>query len=168
MARKVFYSFHYTPDNWRVSQVRQMGVLEGNQVVSSNKWEEVISGGDSAIEKWIDTEMSGKSCLVVLIGKSTAGRKWIDHEIIKAWNDKRGVVGLYIHNLKNVIGESTTKGSNPFGGITLDNGTKKLSSVVKAYDPPYSTSTYVYDDIKQNLADLVEEAIEIRNSYKPS
>jgi hypothetical protein len=40
-----------------------------------------------------------------------------------------------------------------------------LASVVKAYDPPYSTSTYVYDHIKQNLADWVDEAITIRNNY---
>lgn len=31
MARKVFFSFHYQPDNWRVSQVRNIGVIEGNQ-----------------------------------------------------------------------------------------------------------------------------------------
>jgi hypothetical protein len=39
-----------------------------------------------------------------------------------------------------------------------------LSSIVKAYDPPYSSSTNVYDHIKTNLADWVEEAVEIRNN----
>jgi len=34
MARAVFYSFHYKPDNWRASKVRQMGALEGNQLLS--------------------------------------------------------------------------------------------------------------------------------------
>jgi hypothetical protein len=29
MPRKAFYSFHYVPDNWRASQVRNMGVVEG-------------------------------------------------------------------------------------------------------------------------------------------
>ena len=38
-----------------------------------------------------------------------------------------------------------------------------MSSIVKAYDPPYSTSTNVYDHIKGNLADWIEKAIEIRN-----
>jgi hypothetical protein len=28
-TRKVFYSFHYMPDAWRASQVRNMGVVEG-------------------------------------------------------------------------------------------------------------------------------------------
>lgn len=167
MGRRVFYSFHYEPDSWRVSQVRQMGVLEGNQIVSSNDWEAVTGAGEAAIKKWIAEEMSGKSCLVVLIGKSTADRKWIDYEIKKAWNDGRGVVGVHIHNLKDRGELQTTKGANPFADFTLEGGKKKLASVVRTYDPPYATSTNVYAHIASNLPSWVEEAIEIRKSYKP-
>ncbi len=53
MTRRVFYSFHYKPDNWRASQVRNMGVIEGNAPVSDNEWEEITGGGDEAIEQWI-------------------------------------------------------------------------------------------------------------------
>ena len=164
MGRKVFFSFHYKPDNWRASQVRNMGVVEGNQAVSDNDWESVTKGGDSGIETWIDEQMKGKSCIVVLIGSETAGRKWIKHEIKKAWEAKKGVVGIYVHNLKNKDSEQSTKGSNPFDSITIDG--KKLSDTVKAYDPPYSTSTNVYDHIKSNIDGWVEKAIEIRDNYK--
>lgn len=163
MARKVFFSFHYKPDNWRAAQVRSIGVIEGNNPVSDNDWEDIADGGDDAIEKWISDQMSGKSCAVVLIGSDTAGRKWIDHEIKKAWNDGKGLVGVYIHNLKNSAGDQASKGSNPFSGFNID-GTA-LDSIVKAYDPPYTTSTNVYDHIKNNIEDWVEEAIEIRNRY---
>jgi hypothetical protein len=40
MARKVFHSFHFKRDSHRVSQVRNMGVIEGQPVLSSNEWEE--------------------------------------------------------------------------------------------------------------------------------
>lgn len=163
MARKAFFSFHYIPDNWRASQVRSMGLIEGDSPVSDNDWETVTKGGDAAIEKWIDTQMSGKSCVVVLIGNGTAGRKWITHEIIKAWNDNKGVLGIYIHNLKDRESNQAYKGSNPFDTITFSNGTK-LSSIVKAYDPPYSSSTDVYAHIKKNLSDWVEAAITIRSA----
>ena len=96
MARRVFFSFHYKPDNWRASQVRNAGVVEGNNAVADNAWEEITSGGDKAIQKWIDDQLSGRSCAVVLIGRQTANRKWIDYEIKKAWNDKKGLVGIYI------------------------------------------------------------------------
>lgn len=88
MARRVFYSFHYKPDCTRVAKVRNMGVVEGNKPASDNDWEEITSGGDAAIEKWIDEQLDGKSCNVVLIGEKTAGRKWINYEIKSAWNSK--------------------------------------------------------------------------------
>ena len=165
MARKVFFSFHYVPDNWRASQVRSMGALEGNQPVSDNDWEEVTSGGDDAIKKWIANQMSGRSGAVVLIGAATAGRKWINHEIIKSWDDGKGVVGVYIHGLKNAAEMQSTKGANPFANITMGGTTTKMSAIVKAYDPPYTVSTDVYAHIKTNLDAWVEEAIEIRNAY---
>ena len=163
MARRAFYSFHYVPDNWRASQVRNMGVLEGNAPVSDNDWEAVTGGGDKAIEAWINEQLSGRSCTVVLIGKNTAGRKWINYEIIKSWNDNKGVVGVYIHYLKNHGGNNTFKGGNPFDEITLGTTGEKLSSVVKAYDPPFTSSTYVYNHISDNLEGWVEAAIQIRN-----
>jgi hypothetical protein len=83
MARKVFYSFHYKPDNSRAAQVRNIGVLEGNNPVSDNQWETITRGGDAAIERWIANQMQGRSCTIVLIGQNTANRKWINHEIIK-------------------------------------------------------------------------------------
>jgi len=163
MARRVFFSFHYKPDNWRASQIRNMGVVEGNRPVSDNDWEQITRGGDKAIQDWIAEQMEGKSCIVVLIGANTAGRKWIKYEIKKAWNDGKGVLGIYIHNLKDKEGNQSSKGKNPFDDFTI-NG-EKLSKIVKAYDPPYSTSTYVYNHIGENLIDWVEEAIEIRNKY---
>lgn len=85
MTRRAFYSFHYQPDNWRAAQVRSMGVIEGNKPASDNDWEDVKAGGDSAIQKWIDGQLSGKTVAIVLIGQNTAGRKWINYEIEKAW-----------------------------------------------------------------------------------
>jgi hypothetical protein len=166
MAHRVFFSFHYKPDNWRAAQVRNMGVIEGNVPVSDNDWESITRGGDKKIEEWIDNQLQGKSCTIVLIGTSTAGRKWIKYEIGKSWNAKRGLLGVYIHNLKDMDGNQSTKGRNPFDDFTMDRDkSQKLSSIVKAYDPPFSTSSNVYEHIKNNIANWVEEAISIRDNY---
>jgi hypothetical protein len=164
MARKCFYSFHYNPDNWRASQVRNMGAIEGNQPVSDNDWETVKKGGDDAIKKWIASQMDGRSCTVVLVGAETANRKWINHEIVKTWDDKKGIVGIYIHGLKNSDQKTSNKGANPFDYINYGTTGKKLSSIVKCYDPAGSTSQERYDWIKKYLSDAVEEAIKIRNA----
>lgn len=165
MARKVFFSFHYKPDNVRASQVRNMGVIEGNAVASDNDWETVTKGGDKAIQKWIDHQLDGRTCSIVLIGENTAGRKWINYEIEKSWNDGKGVLGIYIHNLKNFNSEQSSKGSNPFEDITMKRDSAKLSSIVKAYDPPHTDSKKVYNYISENIEMWIEAAIKIRNDY---
>lgn len=164
MARKCFYSFHYKPDNARASQVRNIGVIEGNPPVSDNDWESVTKGGDAAIEKWIANQLAGKSCAVVLVGTETANRKWINYEIVKAWDNGLGVVGVYIHGLKNLAGQTSVKGGNPFDFIGYGNSGKKLSEFVKCYDPQGASSKERYDWISTHLANAVEEAIKIRNA----
>ena len=165
MARRAFFSFHYKPDNWRVSTIRNIGAVEGNKPASDNDWETVVSGEDKAIQDWIDDQMKGRGCAVVLIGKETAGRKWIKYEITKAWNDKKGLLGIHIHNIKNKDGDKTTKGANPFTGHTLCEGKKKLSAVVKCYNPPFTDSKEVYAYISDNFEDWIDEAIKIRNDF---
>lgn len=165
MARNAFYSFHFQPDNWRAAQVRGMGVLEGNEPASDNDWEAVKKGGDSAIQKWIDGQLSGRSVAIVLVGNATAGRKWIKYEIEKAWNDGKGVLGIYCHNLKDVQGNQTSKGTNPFDDFTMRKDQSKLSSLVRCYDPPYADSKQVYAYIKQNLESWIEAAISTRKNY---
>ena len=162
MARKAFYSFHYKPDASRAGQVRNIGVVEGNTPVSDNDWEIVTKGGEAAIKRWIAKQMHGRSCTVVLVGSNTAGRKWINHEIIESWGDGMGVVGIHIHGLKNLGGKVATKGSNPFANLTHKASGKKLSSIVKCYDPPGSTSKERYAWIAKNLKAAVEGAIQIR------
>jgi hypothetical protein len=165
VARKVFFSFHYIPDCWRASQVRNIGSIEGNQAISDNDWEEVTKGGDQAIKDWIAGQLNGKSCAVVLIGSNTAGRKWITHEITEAWNAKKGVVGIYVHNLQDANQKQSTKGSNPFASVTMNRDQAKMSTIVKTYDPLHTVSTDVYKYISDNIEAFVEEAITIRNSY---
>lgn len=162
-TRKCFYSFHFTPDSSRAGQVRNMGVVEGNKPASDNDWEDVKAGGDKAIKKWIDDQLYGRSCTVVLIGAKTAKREWIDYEITESWNRGKGVLGIYVHNLKDFNSTQANKGANPFAHI--DVGEKKMSSIVKAKDPIYTTSTKVYDYIKENISDWIEEAITIRDKH---
>ena len=98
------------------------------------------------------------------MGTNTANRKYINYEIVQSWNKKMGVVGICIHNLKDPRdGRQSAKGKNPFSYISYGGGT--LSAVAKLYDPPYQTSTSVYDYIKKNLSSWVEEAIRIRNRH---
>lgn len=167
MARKVFYSFHFDNDHWRVQQVRNINALEGNAPVTANRWEEIKEEGDAAVRRWIDSNMTGKSCLVVLVGTETAQRKWVKYEIKKAWEDGRGVLGIHVHGLKDGNGNTTTKGNNPFFDVTVDNGgtPATLGSVPPLKVPSGSTSSDVYTSIRDNVEDWIENAIIVRKKY---
>jgi hypothetical protein len=142
-----------------------MGVMEGNMPVSPGEWEEA-KRRPGGVEKWIDDNMRNRSCVVVLVGSETARRPWVQHEIIKAWKDGKGLVGVYIHNLRDPrtskippLFGMCNKGPNPFDQLSFNDG-NKLSSLVRCYDP---NSTDAYNDIKNNIENWVEEAILIRS-----
>lgn len=165
IKRRVFYSFHYKPDNWRAAQVRNIGVVDGNRPATDNDWETVKRGGDATIKLWISNEMRGKSCTVVLVGSNTAGRKWINHEIVESWDRGMGVVGIRIHGLKALGGHESNIGGNPFDCIKLGDSGKCLSAIVRCYNPAGATSKDRYAWISDNLSEKVEEAIRIRERF---
>jgi hypothetical protein len=156
--RQVFYSFHFANDVFRVQQIRNIGVIEGNTPVSVNEWEDVKRKGNAAIEKWIDDNMKYRSCVIVLIGENTAKRNWVEYEIIKAWKEKKGLLGIYIHNIKCLKNGKSNKGANPFDFITMTDGSK-MSKYVKCYDP---NNTDAYNDIAANIDSWIEQAINSR------
>ena len=162
--RQVFFSFHYSADNWRASQVRNMGKVDASSTFSDNDWEEVRLKTDKAIKEWINSQMAKRSCLVVLIGSNTSGRKWINYEIEKAYELSKGIVGIYINKLQDSDGNQSSRGFNPFYNLyTLDN--KRLSQFVTAYDPPSTTSQGAYANIRDNMESLIENAIAKKGTY---
>lgn len=162
--RQVFYSFHFDNDVMRVQQIRNMGVIEGNTPVSANDWE-TAGKKPGGIEAWINENMNYRSCVIVLVGTDTANRPWVRYEIEKAWKDGKGLVGIYIHNLKDPRTSTRTpyygkcpQGQNPFDLFTFKSG-EKLSSIVKCYNP---NSVDAYGDIQKNIDRWVEDAIQLR------
>lgn len=157
MARKVFFSFHYERDAWRAGQVRNSDLLANDDeygFIDSVAWEEVKRKGDDAIKSWIKGQLGYTSVTVVLIGAETSSRPWVDYEIRESWSRGNGLVGVRIHNVKDQRGMTDTRGSNPFEGYSLDDGTP-LATRVKVYD-------WVTDNGRDNLGQWIEEAAKAR------
>ena len=163
IKRRVFYSFHYAADSWRAATVRNIGVVEGNRPATDNGWESVVRGGDAAVRRWIDDQMKGRSCTVVLVGAHTARRRWIDYEIKKSWEEGKGLAGIHVHELLDQHREQAAMGLNPFDHFTV--GGRRLSSIVKCHNPGGFFSDASYQWIRDNLSSVVEEAIAIRGQY---
>jgi hypothetical protein len=157
MARvPVFYSFHFDNDVMRVQQIRQMGMIDGDEPVSKNDWETVKRSGAGAIERWIDEQHEIQALrrradrhryALTAVGDSMRSRK--------AWADKRGLLGIRIHNLKCPNQGTCAKGTNPFDQFNFHDGSGRVV-VPPVYDPPAHDA---YNHIKNNLAAWVEDAI---------
>ncbi|MBF1131996.1 MAG: TIR domain-containing protein [[Eubacterium] sulci] len=160
--RQVFFSFHFGNDSWRAGQVRNMGKVDSSSTFSDNDWEEVKEKSDSKIKEWIDEQLNNRSCLVVLIGRNTSDRKWVNYEIKRACELNKGIVGIYIHKLENVHGKQDLRGKNPFDYIEK-NGVP-ISNYVKCLDSKWNSSANVYNDISRNIEDLIEYGV----LHKPS
>lgn len=139
-----------------------MGALEGQPLCTPNVWEEVKRKGRTAIENWIADNMYGKSCVVVLVGSQTAARPWVKHEIVKAWNDGKGVVGVRVNKLLDRNSQTSVAGANPFDEITFGSSGRKLSSVVQLVTPSGVDSKSTYASISNGIEQWIEDAIAIR------
>jgi hypothetical protein len=152
VARKTFFSFHYKDDIWRASVVRNSWVTQDRESAGffdSVEWEKVKKRTDSEIEKWIDGQMNGTSVTVVLIGQNTAGRKWINYEITSSHKRGNGLLGIYIHKIKDKYGNTSQKGTNPLSQWNFKNGGKEITYLV--YD-------WVDDDGYNKMGDWIEKA----------
>lgn len=154
VRRQVFHSFHYENDCFRVQLIQNIGVIDGNSPCATPEWEAVKRGGDAAIKRWIDTNMSYRSCVIVMVGGLTATRKWVHYEINKAIGDGRGLFGIYVHNLHCARQRGmSVKGLNPFD--YHERGGHRLSDLVPCYDP----GVEAYDVIRAKMGTWVENAI---------
>lgn len=157
MARRVFFSFHYERDNWRVGQVRNCWLTKPDRESAGYwdavKWEEVKKQGDDAIRRWIDNSLNNTSVTVVLIGAETSTRRWVDYEIKRSHEIGNAILGIYIHNIKDQSQRMDLKGSNPFLNyyITQNGQTIYLSQIYPTYD-------WVNDYGYQNFGGWIEQA----------
>jgi hypothetical protein len=157
MAKSTFVSFHYSHDHWRVQQVLNMGAIEGQTIVNAQSWENVKRKGEQAIKNWIEEEMKYKRAVVVLVGSQTASRQWVRYEIAKAWNDRRPLVGIRIHGLKDSNLKTDSPGANPFQQFKLESG-GTIADYVTLHNPAGADSPKVHANIKANLTSWVENA----------
>jgi hypothetical protein len=136
MTRKVFFSFHYARDAWRVSQVRNSNVVastvQRTQFLDHASWQSIERSGEAAIKRWIDSQMEGSTVTCILIGRMTNERQWVHYEIERSIERKNAILGIYIHNLRNQYGEVDLPGFNPMARHKIRG--KDLDLIAPVYD----------------------------------
>ena len=152
MPRKVFFSFDFKRDARRVAQVRNCRVVGFSETpfLEAAAWETVERGGDAAIQRWIDDNLHGSSVTVVLIGATTASRKWVRYEIEQSYQRGNGLLGITLHHINDPLTGKDVAGPNPFTNAKDSRG-QSLSYSVPIYD-------WIMDDGRANISRWIEAA----------
>ncbi len=114
--RRVFFSFHYQRDIWRVNQIRNAGVVDASAAAGwsdASLWEEAKKKGDPAIKRLVDKGLKGTTVTAVLIGSRTATRKYVTYEIERSVEQGNALIGIRIHGLANQDGQVDEPGDIP-------------------------------------------------------
>lgn len=147
MAHRTFFSFHYERDVQRASVVRNSSKLKTSinpEWIEASLWESAKATSDEAVRRLINNALKGTTVTAILIGAKTASRRWVNYEIGRSIERGNGLLGIYIHNIKDFNGNTDTKGANP------------LPSGYRTYD-------WVNDDGYNNLGTWVDNAYDTAN-----
>jgi hypothetical protein len=156
VAHHTFFSFHHRSDSWRAGQVRNSWVTQDRIDAGfwdAAEWEAVKKKDTATIHKWIDEQMKGTSVTVVLIGSETSTREHVGYEISQSHNLKKGMLGIYIHNVRDKEGMTDSKGANPFNNWSVTQNGQKVSLATL-----YPTYDWVSDDGRANIGIWIEAA----------
>jgi len=154
MTRKVFFSFDFDRDAWRAGQVRNSGVTRDNAgFLDAVDWETVKKKGSDEIKKWIDNQLIGTSVTVVLIGAKTSESYYVKYELEQSWKKGNGILGIYIHQIKNSDSSTDTKGNTSFGDIFTNSYDNK-----KYFHDRFPTYDWVDNDGRNNMDKWIETA----------
>lgn len=129
MVRNTFFSFHYTRDIWRANIIRNCWYGRDREAAGfwdSSLREKTKDRRESAIKDKIRTGLNETDVTIVLIGRFTSERKWVLYEISESIHKKNGLLGIYIHNLKNRYGETDELGENPFKKFYVNKGGRRI------------------------------------------
>lgn len=156
MVRKVFFSFHYERDIWRVNQIRNNGAFKPvNEAgyIDAAGYETAKVQGDAAIRRWINNNLIGTTVTVILVGTETSNRPWVKYEIQESYKRKNGILAIHIHNVKDNKGMICKKGDCYFGEIakTINGDPIRFNHLYHEYD-------WVNDDGYKNFGMWVERA----------
>jgi len=157
MEQRIFFSFYFDAEPWRANTIRDSWENEPESRLTgffdSAELKELKKDGDAAIKEWIDEQLEGTSVTVVLIGSEAFNRPYCKYAIEKSFERGNGMVGIYIHKIKDKHGNISTKGSNKFGVIGED---KDNNSVF--FSTAYPTYDWVDDNGCCNLKEWIEDA----------
>lgn len=135
--RRVFFSFHYQNDIWRVNQVRQSwrynheNTRETEGFFDGSIWERSQRTGPDSLKSLIREGMKNTSVTCVLVGAETYARRWVRYELARSVIKGNGLLAVKIHLMGDRQGYVSREGPNPldYMGVYNAGGVVRLAEL---------------------------------------
>jgi len=100
VKRKVFISYHHHGDQCYYNEFSRI-FHDTYDVIMDNSLDRTIDSEDVnyVIQRIRDNFITGTSCTIVLVGKDTWGRKYVDWEIKTTLDKYHGLIGIQLPTL---------------------------------------------------------------------
>ena len=100
VKRKIFISYHHAGDQPYYEAFSRI-FHDTYEVISDNSLERSFDSDDVTyvMRRIRETHISGTSCTIVLVGKNTWGRKYVDWEIDATLEKQHGLIGIQLPSL---------------------------------------------------------------------
>jgi len=111
MARSVFFSFKYL-DVSRAMVVRNSWVTQGKEAagfIDSAEFEKLKKAGKTAVQNWIDKQLTGTSVTVVLVGAKTCTSEYVKYEIEESIKRGNGLLGIDVSKIADLQGKTSER-----------------------------------------------------------
>jgi hypothetical protein len=158
MVYNLYLDFHYERDFYRTKKIyndlRERKEFQLRGFFPPQIWQTATTKGERALEELIAGELLKSAVTVVLIGYQTAKQKYVLQTLTESYRRRKGMLGIYIHRIKDQEGRIDYKGRNPFDFLFSARNGKKiyLSQLYPTYD-------WVSDDGFHNFDKWVAEAV---------
>jgi hypothetical protein len=163
MARRTFFSFHYTPDITRAWVVRNswvtkvaQGTREDAGFFDSSVFEASQRESDDTLKRFLRDGLSGTTVTCVLVGAETCLRRWVRYEIFRSFMRGNGLLAIRIHNIGSLHSAVIAAGVNPFECVafTVDNETVRFREIkTTGWQPASDVGPMPLAEVAYNLGD---------------
>ncbi|MET3524218.1 TIR domain-containing protein [Mesorhizobium abyssinicae] len=123
MARRTFFSFHYSSDVWRAWNVRNSWVAKPDHVdigfFDRSVFEASKRKNDDTLKAFLRKGLENTSVTCVLAGTNTWRRRWVRYEIARSIIKGNGLLTVYIHGVRDRNGYTSAKGYDPLAQMGI-------------------------------------------------
>jgi len=123
MARRTFFSFHYTADVWRAWNVRNSWVGKPDHIdvgfFDNSVFEASKRVNEDSLKNFLRKGLENTSVTCVLTGTDTWQRRWVRYEIARSILKGNGLLTVHIDGIRDRYGYTSSRGYDPLAQMGL-------------------------------------------------